>query len=44
MAATAAPPDRLSQLFGALADPIRRDIVTRLADGDASVTELAGAL
>lgn len=33
--------DRLSQVFSALADPTRRDIVARLADGDATVGELA---
>ena len=33
--------DRLSQLFSALADPTRRDIVARLAAGDATVNELA---
>lgn len=33
--------DRLSLVFGALADPIRRAILTRLADGDATVAELA---
>ena len=33
--------DRLSKVFAALADPIRRDIVARLADGDATVGELA---
>lgn len=33
--------DRLSQVFAALADPIRRDLVARLAEGDASVGELA---
>jgi DNA-binding transcriptional ArsR family regulator len=33
--------DRLSQIFGALADPTRRAILARLADGDATVTELA---
>jgi DNA-binding transcriptional ArsR family regulator len=33
--------DQLSQVFAALADPIRRDMVARLADGDATVTELA---
>lgn len=33
--------DRLSKVFAALADPIRRDIVTRLAEGDATVGELA---
>jgi DNA-binding transcriptional ArsR family regulator len=34
-------PDRLSQAFAALADPIRRDIVARLTLGDAGVSELA---
>ncbi|GAA5111584.1 metalloregulator ArsR/SmtB family transcription factor [Haloechinothrix salitolerans] len=33
--------DRLSQVFAALADPTRRDIVTRLASRDATVNELA---
>jgi DNA-binding transcriptional ArsR family regulator len=33
--------DRLSQVFAALADPTRRGLVARLADGDASVGELA---
>lgn len=33
--------DQLSQAFAALADPIRRDIVSRLAAGDAPVSELA---
>jgi len=33
--------DRLSQTFGALADPTRRAILARLAKGQASVTELA---
>ena len=33
--------DRLSQTFGALADPTRRAILARLALGEASVTELA---
>lgn len=33
--------DRLDQMFAALADRTRRDIVTRLADGDATLTELA---
>jgi len=37
----ASAPDRLSLVFGALADPIRRDVVTRLAAGDATVGELA---
>lgn len=31
----------LSQVFSALADPTRRDIVARLADGDATVNQLA---
>lgn len=33
--------DRLSRVFSALADPIRRDMVARLAVGDATVNELA---
>jgi DNA-binding transcriptional ArsR family regulator len=33
--------DQLSETFGALSDPTRRAILERLADGDASVTELA---
>jgi DNA-binding transcriptional ArsR family regulator len=33
--------DQLSRVFAALADPTRRDIVTRLAVDDASVGELA---
>jgi DNA-binding transcriptional ArsR family regulator len=33
--------DRLSVIFGALADPTRRAILARLATGDATVTELA---
>jgi DNA-binding transcriptional ArsR family regulator len=33
--------DALSRAFSALADPIRRDIVARLATGDATVNELA---
>jgi DNA-binding transcriptional ArsR family regulator len=33
--------DRLSLVFAALADPIRRDMVARLTDGDAGVSELA---
>jgi len=35
------PTDRLSIIFAALADPTRRAILARLADGDATVTELA---
>jgi DNA-binding transcriptional ArsR family regulator len=34
------PDDRLSQVFSALADPTRRDIVARLTEGDATVGEL----
>jgi len=33
--------DALSQVFAALADPTRRDIVARLATADANLTELA---
>lgn len=33
--------DPLSGVFAALGDPTRRDIVARLTDGDATVTELA---
>src|SRR5580698_5316066 len=33
--------DQLSLVFGALSDPIRRAILTRLADGEATVAELA---
>lgn len=35
------PADSLSRVFAALSDPIRRDMVARLADGDATVSELA---
>ena len=35
--------DALSLVFSALADPTRRDIVARLADGDATLSELAGS-
>ena len=34
-------PDRISLVFGALADPTRRAILTRLTAGDATVAELA---
>lgn len=34
-------PDHLDATFAALADPTRRAILARLAQGDASVTELA---
>lgn len=37
----AMPADALSRVFAALADPIRRDIVGRLAHADATVNELA---
>jgi DNA-binding transcriptional ArsR family regulator len=33
--------DQLNQVFAALADPTRRDMVARLAVGDATVGELA---
>ena len=33
--------DQLSAVFGALADPTRRAILTRLAEGDANVAELS---
>jgi len=33
---------QLDKVFGALADPTRRDIVARLAAGDATVGDLAG--
>jgi DNA-binding transcriptional ArsR family regulator len=35
------PADPLSATFAALADPTRRAILARLAEGDATVTELA---
>jgi DNA-binding transcriptional ArsR family regulator len=35
------PADRLSDTFAALADPTRREILRRLAEGEATVTELA---
>ena len=35
------PADQLSRVFSALADPTRRDMVARLAVGDATVNELA---
>ena len=34
--------DALSRVFSALAAPTRRDIVAKLADGDATLTDLAG--
>jgi DNA-binding transcriptional ArsR family regulator len=33
--------DQLSRVFSALADPTRRDILTRLGEGEATVSELA---
>ena len=33
--------DTLSQVFAALADPTRRDMVARLAEGDTTVSQLA---
>ncbi|WP_440102783.1 ArsR/SmtB family transcription factor [Streptosporangium sp. H16] len=33
--------DALSQVFAALADPTRRDMVARLSEGDATVSQLA---
>jgi DNA-binding transcriptional ArsR family regulator len=33
--------DQLSRVFAALADPIRRDLVVRLTEADATVGELA---
>jgi DNA-binding transcriptional ArsR family regulator len=38
---TAAVDERLDATFAALADPTRRAIVARLAEGDATVNELA---
>ena len=35
------PVDQLSTVFGALADPTRRAILARLADGDLAVRDLA---
>src|SRR3954463_72461 len=35
------PTDQLSQTFAALADPTRRSILTRLAESEATVNELA---
>ena len=38
--ATPSPPN-LDAIFAALADPTRREILTRLADGEATVNEIA---
>ena len=35
------PADTLTRVFAALADPTRRDMVARLAEGDATVNQLA---
>jgi DNA-binding transcriptional ArsR family regulator len=35
------PPDNLDAVFSALADPTRRAILSKLTDGEASVTEIA---
>ncbi len=35
--------ERLSRVFAALADPTRRDVVRRLAAGDATLTDLASS-
>lgn len=43
MASEVEPDDRLSRVFGALADPTRRDIVARLTDGDATVSQLGAS-
>jgi len=40
--AAAAAGDVLSVTFGALADPTRRAMLSRLTNGDATVNELAG--
>ena len=40
-ASAALADERLTPVFAALADPVRRAMVARLADGDATVTELA---
>lgn len=41
VAQAAVASDPLSRVFSALGDPIRRDMVVRLCDRDATVTELA---
>jgi DNA-binding transcriptional ArsR family regulator len=38
---TSMPSDQLTLTFAALADPTRRSILTRLAEGEATVNELA---
>lgn len=41
MAPATSPPPDLDAVFAALADPTRREILTRLADGEATVNEIA---
>ena len=41
--AAAAADDQLSRVFSALADPTRRDIVARLTDGDATLSDLGAS-
>lgn len=41
MTTTDIAPDRFDEVFAALSDPTRRSIVRRLADGEATVLELA---
>lgn len=43
MSAAAASDDQLSRVFSALADPTRRDIVARLTDGDATLSDLSAS-
>jgi DNA-binding transcriptional ArsR family regulator len=43
MAEAANSQDHLSRVFGALADPTRRDIVARLTEGDATVGQLGAS-
>jgi len=41
MGTSSAPTDQLTSVFAALADPTRRAILQRLADGDTNVADLA---
>ncbi len=41
MVAASLADDSLSRVFSALADPVRRDMIARLAAGDSTVTDLA---
>src|SRR4051794_17731603 len=43
MASSNGDGDGLSRVFAALADPTRRDMVTRLASGDATVSQLGAS-